>query len=561
MERKLRITTGLILFAYAACHFLGHATGMFGVAAMESIGRGVILAPWRTLPGRSALFISLVVHGALGLYALFRRRHLRIPALEAWQLALGLAIPLLLAPHVIGVRVGASVFGLDDSYRTILGRVWIGASELAQHFALLGLVWAHGCIGLGFWLRRYDWSRRHRDLLLAGAVALPLLAALGVVNAGWDTATSAGPQAEQARAAIDPSIAEAKKTLANWARDLQFFYLGLLGLVTAGWLVRSGVRRGAAAVRVTYPNGRIVVAPRGFSILETSRWAGIAHASSCGGRGRCSTCRVQIVAGEKNLPEISAAERETLERIKAPPHVRLACQLRPTAGLEIAPLVPVADALREAGIAGGESGEMLVTAMFIDLRDSTRFAAGRLPFDALYIIERYVQLVTTAIEAHGGVVTGVAGDGVMSLFGARSEPLAGARGALRAVGSVWDAIDALSLEFAGELDRPIAFGAGLDVSLAAVRSRDILGRPSLQFLGDAGNVASRLETATKTYKCTCVISESVFRVAEAAIPDELAREEATLRGLEDRIIPVRLVFNRGEVDFGEFAAPKEEAPL
>ena len=180
MERKLRITTGLILFAYAACHFLGHATGMFGVAAMESIGRGVILAPWRTLPGRSALFISLVVHGALGLYALFRRRHLRIPALEAWQLALGLAIPLLLAPHVIGVRVGASVFGLDDSYRTILGRVWIGASELAQHFALLGLVWAHGCIGLGFWLRRYDWSRRHRDLLLAGAVALPLLAALMV---------------------------------------------------------------------------------------------------------------------------------------------------------------------------------------------------------------------------------------------------------------------------------------------------------------------------------------------------------------------------------------------
>jgi adenylate cyclase len=558
MERKLRLTTGLILFAYAACHFLGHATGVFGVATMESIGRGVILAPWRTPPGRGALFISLVVHATLGLNALFRRRHLRIPALEAWQLALGLAIPLLLAPHIIGVRVGASFFGLDDSYRTVLGRFWIVAGALAQHFALLGLVWAHGCIGLGFWLRRYDWSRRYRDWLLAGAVGLPLLAALGIVNAGWDAATSAGPHAEQARAAVDPSIAAAQSTLADWARDLQIFYFGLLALIVIAWLVRRGVRRGAAAVRVTYPNGRVVVAPRGFSVLETSRWASVAHASSCGGRGRCSTCRVQIVAGEKSLPEISPAERETLERIKAPPHVRLACQLRPVADIEVAPLVPVVGAAHDSGAA---SGEMLVTAMFIDLRDSTRFAAGRMPFDALYIIERYVQLVTAAIEAHGGVVTGVAGDGVMSLFGARSEPLAGARGALRAIGSVWDAIDALSLEFAGELDRPIAFGAGLDVSLAAVRSHDVLGRPSLQFLGDAGNVASRLETATKTYKCTCVISESVFRVAEAAIPDELAREEATLRGLEDRIIPVRLAFSRGEVDFGEFAAPKEEEAL
>jgi adenylate cyclase len=559
MERKLRLTTGLILFAYAACHFLGHATGVFGVATMEAVGRGILLAPWRTMPGRGVLLGALLIHAALGLYALFRRRHLRIPALEAWQLALGLAIPLLLVPHVIGVRAGASLFGLDDSYRTVLDRIWIAAGGLVQHFALLTLVWAHGCIGLGFWLRRHDWSRRHRDLLLAGAVALPFLAALGIINAGWDAATSAGAHAEQARAAIDPSIAASKNTLANWTRNLQFFYFGLLGLVGITWLARNAMRRGGGAVRVAFPNGRVVVAPRGFSVLETSRWAGIAHASSCGGRGRCSTCRVQIVAGEKNLPEISPAERETLERIKAPPHVRLACQLRPTADVEIAPLVPVSGSARDTAVGSGESGEMLVTAMFIDLRGSTRFAAGRLPFDALYIIERYVQLVTAAIEAHGGVVTGVAGDGVMSLFGARSEPLAGARGALRAIGSVWDAIDALSREFAGELDGPIAFGAGLDVSLAAVRSHDVLGRASLQFLGDAGNVASRLEAATKTYQCTCVISESVFRVAEAAIPETLAREDAVLRGLEDRVIPVRLAFNRGEVDFGEFVAPKEEA--
>ncbi|HYC25220.1 MAG TPA: adenylate/guanylate cyclase domain-containing protein, partial [Roseiarcus sp.] len=66
MERKLRLVTGLTLFGYAASHFIGHAIGIFGLDAMESIGRGVILAPWRTPPGRAALLASILIHGGLG---------------------------------------------------------------------------------------------------------------------------------------------------------------------------------------------------------------------------------------------------------------------------------------------------------------------------------------------------------------------------------------------------------------------------------------------------------------------------------------------------------------
>jgi adenylate cyclase len=563
MERKLRLITGLTLFAYAASHFLGHATGMFGLATMDSIGRKVILAPWQTLIGRAALLCSVLVHAALGLRALYRRRHLKAPALETWQLGLGLLIPLLLVPHVVDARGGAALYELDDSYYRILYRIWIAnsATALPQQFVLLALVWAHGCIGLNFWLRGREWFYRARYFLLAVVVAIPFLAALGIVNAGWDEAMSARlqPGFAEAHAPAAPGAphAAAQAALAVWARRFQFGYGALVLALLLARAARNRRDRGRLAVRVTYPGGRVVAAPPGFSILETSRWAGVPHASACGGRGRCSTCRVEILAGAGNAPEPSAAESETLSRVRALPAVRLACQLRPIGDITIAPLVAVAEHAPGARIAEGESHERLVTALFVDLRDSTRFAAGRLPFDALFVIDRYVRRVSVAIEAHGGEVTGVAGDGIMSLFGTRSDPPDGARDALRAIGAVWDAIDGISRELAGELERPLAFGMGVHASLAAVWGFNRLGRSSLQFLGEAGNVAARLEAATKELKCVCVASRAVFDIAGMIVPPGLAQEELAIRGLDGAMFDVAIVRDRQEANFEAAASLRE----
>jgi adenylate cyclase len=550
MERRLRLTTGVILFAYVASHFLGHATGMFGLATMESIGRGVILAPWRNWPGRTLLLASLLIHGGLGLYALYKRRTLRMPALEAVQLILGLTIPFLLAPHILTARIGPDFFHLDGAYQDVLYRIWTAAVRLGKMFVLLLLVWTHGCLGLNFWLKKYDFYRRWRDAFLVAAVAAPFLALLGLVNAGWDAATTAkldptfaaihGPPApESARAASE-------RMLDAWTVDLQRLWLVLIVATLLSRLVRDRLERGPRGVRVTYPDGKVVVAPRGFSILETSRWAGIAHASACGGRGRCSTCRVQIVAGLEDAPEPAASESDTLERVKAPSDVRLACQLRPIADISVIPLLAADLSPRLGG--PRETREVLATAVFIDLRDSTKLAAGRMPFDALYIVDRYVQAVTDSVEAHGGVVTTVAGDGVMSIFGARTDPPSGARGALRAIAAVWDSIEALSRDFAADLEQPLGFGIGIHTGLAVVTSTNVGSAASLQFVGDAGNIASRLEAATKILAGICVVSEAVFNVARVEIPDDLARQELTVRGLEGRTLPVVVIRNRAEAE-------------
>src|SRR3977135_3807019 len=85
--RPLRLDTCLTLFAYATSHFVNHAFGIHSVETFQAAGQ-FLLKPWQTTPGRLILYTAFFVHAALGLYALYRRRHLRIPAGELWQLVL-----------------------------------------------------------------------------------------------------------------------------------------------------------------------------------------------------------------------------------------------------------------------------------------------------------------------------------------------------------------------------------------------------------------------------------------------------------------------------------------
>ncbi len=549
MERNIRLATGLTLFAYAACHFASHATGLFRLPAMDAIGRNILLSPWQGWPGRIALFGSLLVHAVLGLWALYRRRHLRIPAAEAWQLGLGLLIPLLLIPHATNVRLGAELYGLDDSYYRILYQYWLTppASGLVRQFTLLFAVWVHGCVGIHFWLRRRAWYGRWWLVLLIAAMLLPFLAVLGLVNAGWDTAMRAALQPGFADAHGPPPAGTPKalmlaslKSLWQW---LQLAYVILVVCILLLRAMRTRRARRVASFNITYPDGRSIRVPQGFSILEASRWKRIPHASICGGRARCSTCRVRVTRGLDGLPAPSPSELETLRRIKLPTSVRLACQLRPNHDVSVTPLVSASMVQHGMGVGMTEGRELQVTALFTDLRDSTRLAVGRLPFDALFIVNRYIQRVTGAIQAHGGHVTSVAGDGIMAVFGAGTqEAQAGAVSALHAAFAIWESLDQLSDELEAEIGQPLAFGMGLHSGMSAVGSILLLGRPSLQFLGDTGNVAARLDAMTKEKGCTLIASVKVFDIAGRDVPWGLGHDEIFVRGREE--LPLNVVLLR-----------------
>ena len=82
---------------------------------------------------------------------------------------------------------------------------------------------------------------------------------------------------------------------------------------------RRGIR-----VTLSYPSRRAVTVPMGTTVLEASRIAGIPHASVCGGKGRCSTCRIRVLQTSAPLPPVDDSERKVLMRIDAGDDVRLA---------------------------------------------------------------------------------------------------------------------------------------------------------------------------------------------------------------------------------------------
>jgi ferredoxin len=336
LQQKLRLMSGFVLFAFAAAHFLNHALGLVSLEAMHE-AQQIRTAITRSSVGTIVLASALATHIALALYKIARRDTWRMPRWEAVQILLGLAIPFFLFPHIVNTRIAHQFFNVQDIYLYELIRLWPD-SAVTQSLLLL-LVWTHGCIGLHYWLRLSDGYLRVAPVLLALAIAVPVLALAGFAVSGQTTGDIMS----------DPQALAALKARSNWpnaddsailgwlriAARIAFFAAigGAVGVALFRRLSRSALRRKA---RVSYVDGPAVDIVTGKTLLEVSRSAGIAHASVCGGRGRCSTCRVRIEKGLKSLPLPQGAEAITLRSIEAPENVRLACQIRPSSDLTVA---------------------------------------------------------------------------------------------------------------------------------------------------------------------------------------------------------------------------------
>ncbi|MFZ5792767.1 MAG: adenylate/guanylate cyclase domain-containing protein [Pseudomonadota bacterium] len=536
--RRVRLASGLTLFAYLVTHYLNHALGLISLDAMEA-GRGLFLLLWRNGPANILLYAALLTHMGLAYWSIYQRRSLRLKRWEAAQLLLGLAVPPLLVTHILGTRVSQLLFATNDNYAYELLILWVWQPSEGVIQATVTLVaWLHGCIGLHFWLRLKRWYPAWAPSLFAGALLLPVLALLGFAEGGREVARLAQDPAwlEAARATINFQD-EAQAALLFELRDgLWALFAALLAATLAARWLRAWIIR-HRAIQVSYPNGRRVVIQPGTTVLEASRIAGVPHASVCGGRGRCSTCRIRVLKTEGPLPEASPEERRVLERVAAEPGVRLACQLRPRANLAVLPLLPPTASPRDAQARPDhlQGHEEEIAILFADLRAFTKLAERKLPYDVVFLLNRYFRAMGSAVEEAGGHLDKFIGDGVMALFGVGADPAEGCRRALEAARRMALNLDEMNRVLAHELPEPLRIGIGIHVGPAIVGEMGYGRASSITAIGDSVNTASRLEGLTKEFGCQLVISAEVAEKAGIDLA-EPERHEIAVRGRDERLI-------------------------
>jgi adenylate cyclase len=533
----LRLSSGLVLLSFVICHLTAHAFLLVSFDTAD-VAFDITMTAWRTWPGTALLLTAFLVHYANALWSIYIRRTLRLPPWQWAQLALGLSIPLLLMIHVIGTRVADIFFDVNAIYQSVLISHWVAAPwhGVLQVTALL-TVWTHACIGIHFWLRTKTWYAGWRPYLFAFALLLPTLALAGYVSAGNETIRRSAdptyiPKVMQTARITPQKVSD----VARLQRIGLVVHIVLVTLAFAARGMRSWRHRRRPLPRLAHASGRVMPIRDGASVLETLRENGIPHASLCGGRARCTTCRVMVTNGYDHLPAPSGLEAEALARIGASPGMRLACQIRPRADIAVMPLLAADAGAADGALRGGfEGSERLVTVVFVDIRGSTSLGEVRLPYDVLFILNRFFREMSAAITATSGHYSQFTGDGLMALYGLdAADPTTGPASALSGAREMLLRLDQLNHELRAELWAPLRIGLGVHYGEAIVGA---MGPPRSQIItaiGDTVNTCARLESLTKEFDCVAIVSRRAAEVADLNLAGRTL-QEAVVKGRSEPV--------------------------
>jgi len=514
---RLRIASALTLLSFVICHLTAHCFLLVSFEDAEAV-RDALMYPWRTYLGTGILLTAFLVHYGNALWSIYIRRSLRLNAWEWTQLSLGLCIPLLLMFHVIATRVAETLLDVTSYYNTVLIAQWLIYPWLAavQIVAVL-TVWTHGCIGIHYWLRNKRWYPNWRPYFFVFALLLPALALAGYVTGGNQVLREAKNDPDFVKSSLDDSNLTAETAAATF-RMVEIGWaiaIGLMLLPFAGRGIRAAYYRHRKPPMLSHLNGRNVPILPGATVLETLRENGIPHASVCGGRARCTTCRIMVTKGLDELPEPSGLEAKALARIGATAGMRLACQIRPTADIAIMPLLMPDATAADGALRGGlEGSERPITVVFVDMRGSTRLGEAKLPYDVLFILNQFFYEMTKALTATHGHYSQFTGDGLMALYGLHAaDPATGAIDAVRGAREMLLKLDQLNGRLRGDLREPLRIGIGIHHAEAIVGAMGPPRSRIITAIGDTVNTCARLESLTKDYECLVILSR---QAAEAA---------------------------------------------
>jgi adenylate cyclase len=514
IRRSLRLASGLVLFTYISAHLINHALGLISLDTAEA-GLEIAIEVWSSLPGTLLLYGAFAIHFVLALWSVYERRTFWLPPLELLRIVLGFTLPILLIGHAANTRLAYELFGVATDYKSVVANLWLSDSQGTQ-LGVMAPGWIHGCLGLHFVFNRRPLYRRLRYVLFAFALLVPVFSALGFFAMGKELSTNPA-FAAAAREYLGPSNAETRLAIAEWRNSLLLAYFSIIGATFAARAVRNALEHGRRRlVAISYP-GRTVRVPRGWSVLEASRSFHLPHASMCGGRARCSTCRVRVTAGEEICPSAQADERATLDRIGAPDHVRLACQLRPQGDISVVPLVRTERPIYRQ-IVPQRSHEREVVVLFCDFLNRGELASDHLPQDLLYVLTLYIEALSNSIRAAHGTLSYIELDSLCALFGLERVPAQAARQALQAAGTIEKVIAELNERLGRQWDCKVKIAVSIHAGRAVVGEIGSSDPPAMMAVGEAMDEANQLRKTAAAQGAPFAVSQPVYTAAGVSPP-------------------------------------------
>ncbi|OBB13632.1 adenylate/guanylate cyclase with integral membrane sensor [Mycolicibacterium setense] len=170
-----------------------------------------------------------------------------------------------------------------------------------------------------------------------------------------------------------------------------------------------------------------------------------------------------------------------------------------------------------------EAQELDVTLMFVDVRGFTTLAERLRPTEVVATLNRLFERIVPIVHDHGGHVDKYAGDGLMAVFGA---PRRQDRHADDAFGAALQIADAVHDEFSGSL----TVGVGLNSGPVVAGNVGGAGRLEFSVIGDAVNIAARVETATRQTGDTVLLTAATLDQLSGDRGDFESRPGVALKG-------------------------------
>ncbi|HEV8584236.1 MAG TPA: adenylate/guanylate cyclase domain-containing protein [Methylomirabilota bacterium] len=276
----------------------------------------------------------------------------------------------------------------------------------------------------------------------------------------------------------------------------------------------------------------------GETILQASLRAGLPHAHACGGRARCSTCRVWVLEGLEHCSERTELEQAIAGPLRFGPELRLACQTRVSGNLKLRRLVldetdlEITSQLAQPH--AGRSGETrTIAVLFCDIREFTSLSQRLSPYDLMFVLNRYFFHMADAIEKNGGHIEKFIGDAIMAIFGIDDTPDVPLR-AIKAATDMLGAADRMKSYMKTMYDMDFEIGIGVHYGEAVIGTVSGGREVKLAAIGETVNVASRIESANKEAGTRLLISEALHQEVDGQV--EVADFlRVRLRGTSERM--------------------------